>query len=88
MSVRARDQLALALACCSAHGMLIGLRKSALDAVRAIGTMEPIFYRWRKQFAGMGVGEIHRLKQLEEESAKLKRIMADLSACLRTSLEF
>ena len=68
--------------------MLIGLRKSAPDAVRAIGLIEPILYRWRKQFAGMGVGEIHRLKQLEEESAKLKRIMADLSACLRTSLEF
>ena len=35
--------------------------------------------RWKKQFAGMGVVEIRRLKQLEEDNAKLKRLVADLS---------
>jgi putative transposase len=35
--------------------------------------------RWKKQLAGMGVVEIRRLKQLEEENAKLKRLVADLS---------
>ena len=40
---------------------------------------EATFYRWKKQFAGMGVVEIRRLKQLEEENTKLKRLVADLS---------
>ena len=43
-----------------------------------MGVSEPTFYRWKKQFAGMGVAEIRRLKQLEEETAKLKRLVADL----------
>ena len=39
----------------------------------------PTFTRWKKQFAGMGTVEVCRLKQLEEENAKLKRLVADLS---------
>src|SRR5919107_1532629 len=46
---------------------------------RKMGVSEPTFYRWKKQFAGMGVPEIRRLKQLEEENAKLKRLVADLT---------
>ena len=46
---------------------------------RKLGVSEPTFYRWKKQFAGMGTVEIRRLKQLEEENAKLKRLVADLS---------
>ena len=46
---------------------------------RKLGVSEATFYRWKKQFAGMGVVEIRRLKQLEEENAKLKRLVADLS---------
>lgn len=41
------------------------------------GAVHPI--RWKKQYAGMGVGEIRRLKQLEEENRKLKQLVADLS---------
>jgi putative transposase len=44
-----------------------------------LGISEPTFYRWKKQFAGIGTAEIRRLKQLEEENAKLKRLVADLS---------
>ena len=40
---------------------------------------EQTFYRWKKRFAGMGVGEVHRLRQLEEENNKLKQLVADLS---------
>ena len=40
---------------------------------------EPTFYRWKKVYAGMGVAEIRRLKQLEDENAKLKRVVADLT---------
>ncbi len=44
-----------------------------------MGITEPNFYRWKKQFAGMGVAEIRRLKQLEDENARLKRLVADLT---------
>jgi putative transposase len=49
------------------------------EICRKLGLSEPTFYRWKKQFAGMGTVEIRRLKQLEEENAKLKRLVADLS---------
>jgi putative transposase len=52
---------------------------SVEDICRKMGVSEPTFYRWKKQFAGMGVAEIRRLKQLEEENAKLKRLVADLT---------
>lgn len=44
-----------------------------------MGVSEPTFYRWKKVYAGMGVSEIRRLKQLEDENAKLKRVVADLT---------
>src|SRR3954465_15374990 len=49
------------------------------EVCRKLGVSEATFYRWKKQFAGMGVVEIRRLKQLEEENTKLKRLVADLS---------
>ncbi len=49
------------------------------EICRKLGVSEATFYRWKKQFAGMGTVEIRRLKQLEEESTKLKRLVADLS---------
>lgn len=38
-----------------------------------------LFYRWKKKFAGMGVAELRRLRQLEEENRKLKQLVTDLS---------
>ncbi len=49
------------------------------EVVRKMGITEPTFYRWKKQFAGMGVTEIQRLKQLEDANARLKRLVADLT---------
>ena len=49
------------------------------EVIRKMGITEPTFYRWKKQFAGMGVSEIRRLKQLEEENGRLKKLVADLS---------
>ncbi|UKJ76643.1 transposase (plasmid) [Azospirillum brasilense] len=49
------------------------------EICRKMGVSEPMFYRWKKKFAGMGVAEIRRLKQLEEENAKLKRLVVDLA---------
>jgi putative transposase len=49
------------------------------EVIRKMGITEPTFDRWKQQFAGMGVAEIRRLKQLEDENARLKRLVADLT---------
>ena len=52
---------------------------SVRDVCRKRGVSEQTFYRWKMKFAGIGIAEIRRLKQLEEESRKLKQRVADLS---------
>lgn len=52
---------------------------SVTDIVRKMGISEQTFYRWKKKFDGLGVAELRRLKQLEEENRKLKQLVADLS---------
>ena len=49
------------------------------EVIRRMGVSEQTFYRWKSKYGGLGVGELRRLKQLEEENAKLKRLVADLS---------
>jgi putative transposase len=49
------------------------------EVVRKLGVSEQTFYRWKRKYGGLGVGEVRRLRQLEEENGKLKRIVADLS---------
>ncbi len=49
------------------------------DLIRKLGISEATFYRWKKKYSGMGVAELRRLKQLEQENGKLKRLVADLS---------
>jgi putative transposase len=49
------------------------------EVIRKMGISEQTFYRWKKQYAGMGVAELRRMKQLEEENRKLKQLVADLS---------
>ncbi|QEG22047.1 Transposase [Mariniblastus fucicola] len=49
-----------------------------VDIVRKMGITDQTYYRWKKKFAGMGVAEVRRLKQLEEENRKLKQLVADL----------
>ncbi len=49
------------------------------EITRKLGITEQTFYRWKKRFAGLGVSELRRLRQLEEENRKLKRLVADLS---------
>lgn len=52
---------------------------TAVQVCREHGISEQTFYRWKKRFAGMGVGEVRRLRQLEEENTRLKQLVADLS---------
>jgi len=49
------------------------------EVTRKLGITEATFYRWKKKYGGMGVAEVRRLKQLEEENKKLKQLVADLS---------
>lgn len=50
-----------------------------LEVCRKLGVTEQTFYRWKKKFAGMGVAEVRRLRQLEDESRRLKALVADLT---------
>jgi putative transposase len=49
------------------------------EVCRQMGVSEPAFYAWRKKYSGMGVSELNRLRQLQEENHRLKRLVADLS---------
>ena len=49
------------------------------DICRKLGISQATFFRWKKKFAGLGVAELRRLKQLEEENRRLKQLVADLS---------
>ena len=49
------------------------------DVCRSLGISEATFYIWKKKYGDLGASEVRRLKQLEEENLKLKRLVADLS---------
>lgn len=49
------------------------------EVCRKAGIAEATFYNWRKRYGGLLPSEVKRLRQLEEENAKLKRLVADLS---------
>ena len=51
----------------------------ARDVARDLGVNVQTLYRWRKKFGGMDVNEARRLKQLEDENRRLKRLVADLT---------
>ena len=46
---------------------------------KKIGISDYTYYRWRKEYGGMRVDQAHRLKELEQENSRLKRLVADLS---------
>lgn len=50
-----------------------------VEVVRKMGITEQTFYRWKKKYAGLGVAEVRRLRQMEDENKKLKQLVADLS---------
>ena len=49
------------------------------EVCRKMGVSEQSFYRWKRKYEGMGVAELRRLRQLEEENRKPKKLVADLS---------
>ena len=55
------------------------VRTQVREILRKRGVAEKTFSRWKKKFGGMDVTQVRRLKQLEEESTRLKRLVANLS---------
>lgn len=55
----------------SAEGSTVGA------AVREIGVTEVTYYRWRRKYSGMGKSEAKRLRELEKENARLKKLLAE-----------
>ena len=49
------------------------------DVCRQMGIAEATFYLWKKKYASLGVSELRQLRQTQEENARLKRIVADLT---------
>ena len=50
-----------------------------LEVCRKMGVTEQTFYRWKKKFGGLMPSEVRKLRQLEEENSRLRRLVADLS---------
>jgi putative transposase len=49
------------------------------EVCRKMGVSEATYYNWKKKYAGLGIPELRKLRQLEEENQKLKQLVADLS---------
>jgi putative transposase len=52
---------------------------AVVEICRKHGISQQTFYLWKKKYAGLGLNELRQLRQLREENAKLKRLVADLS---------
>ena len=59
--------------------VLVSQGKSVAESIRAIGVTEVTYYRWRKEFGGLKVDQVKRLKDLETENARLRKAVADLT---------
>jgi len=53
--------------------------RSVAEICRELGVTSNTYYRWRKEYGGMGVSQAKRLKELERENSRLKRAVADLT---------
>jgi len=59
--------------------ILLSQGSTITEASRKIGITEQTYYRWRKEYGGMRVEQARRLKELEKENIRLKKLVADLS---------
>jgi len=59
--------------------ILLSQGDSVGEASRKLGVTEQTYYRWRKEYGGMRVAQARRLKELEKENARLKKLVADVS---------
>ena len=59
--------------------VLMGQGKPVAEAVRAIGVTETTYYRWRAEYGGLKLDQVRRLKALEQENARLRKAVAELT---------
>ena len=59
--------------------VLLGQGATVAEASKKIGVTELTYYRWRKEYGGMRIEQAKRLKDLEKENTRLKKLVADLS---------
>jgi putative transposase len=57
----------------------VELGESVAELCRKMGVSEATYYNWKRKYKGMGVSELRRMKELEEENRRLKGLVADLS---------
>jgi transposase-like protein len=59
--------------------VMVGRGSGMEEVLREIGVTANTYYRWRKEYGGLGLDQARRMKELEQENARLKRVVADLS---------
>ena len=59
--------------------VLVSQGQRVVDAVRSIGVTEVTYYRWRQEYGGLKTEQVKRLKDLETENARLRRVVSDLT---------
>ena len=59
--------------------VLVGQGMARIDAIREVRITEQTFYRWRKQYGGMGAAQLKELKRLQKENERLRRAVSDLT---------
>jgi len=59
--------------------VLVGQGMPRIDAIRQIRITEQTYYRWRKQYGGMGTDQLKELKRLQKENERLRKAVSDLT---------
>jgi len=59
--------------------VLLSQGRSVSQASKQLGVSDQTYYRWRREYGGMRTLQVHKLKDLEKENARLKKLVADLS---------
>jgi transposase-like protein len=59
--------------------VLLSQGQTVAQACKSLGVSEQTYYRWRREYGGMGTTQVRRLKGLERENTRLKKLVADLS---------
>ena len=59
--------------------ILISQGKSIAETIKQLGVSEVTYYRWRKEYGGMGTSQMKRLKELEKENQRLRKAVSDLT---------
>ena len=59
--------------------VLVSQGHNIADAIRQIGVSEVTYYRWRQEYGGLKTEQVKRLKELEQENARLRRAISDLT---------